>query len=44
MIVLMFANLLKIHHNYMLDSMKVRYMDMMYKIISRKFINNKYIK
>ena len=39
----MFVNLLRIHHNYMLDYMEVMLMDMMPKIISRKYINNKYI-
>ena len=39
----MFVNLLRIHHNYMLDYMMVMRMDMMSKMISRKYINNKYI-
>ena len=39
----MFANLLRIHHNYILDYIKVICVDIMFKTISRKYINNKYI-
>ena len=39
----MFVNLLRIHHNYILDYMEVMRVDMMSKMISRKYINNKYI-
>ena len=39
----MFANLLMIHHNYMLDYRMVMSMDMMYKMITIKYMNNKYI-
>ena len=39
----MFANSLKIHHNYILDYKEVVCMDLMYKIISRKYLINKYI-
>ena len=36
----MFANSLKIHHNYMLDYKEAMLLDMMYKMISRKYLNN----
>ena len=39
----MFVNLLRIHHNYLLDYKEVMRMDMMSKMISRKYTNNKYI-
>ena len=40
----MFVNLHRIHHNYMLDYLEVMLMDMMSKMISKKYINNKYIR
>ena len=43
MIGFLFASSLRIHHNYMLDYMKAMCMDMMSKMISRKYINKKYI-
>ena len=36
------ANSLRIHHNYMLENL-VGCVDMMYIMISRKYLNNKYI-